>query len=95
MLDRIALITGNAGKAAEYAAMLGIAGDGQVPGGHRQVPDSLVADGKRVRYNVLGPGAAYTQPTYVGHYWLIATSSGQCLQIIGVNNQGHVMISQS
>jgi inosine/xanthosine triphosphate pyrophosphatase family protein len=24
MLDRIALITGNAGKAAEYAAMLGI-----------------------------------------------------------------------
>ena len=35
-----------------------------------------VSSGKLVRYEVLGPGAAHSQSTYVGHLWAIHAKRG-------------------
>jgi VHL beta domain/WXXGXW repeat (2 copies) len=37
--------------------------------------------GNRVLYQSLPPGGRYTQPTFYGHNWLVATMSEQCLGV--------------
>lgn len=41
----------------------------------------LDLDGKRVTYQTLRPGATYTQPTYVGHPWVVAAADGRALAV--------------
>ena len=38
-------------------------------------------DGSRVTYQTLRPGETYTQPTYVGHPWVVAAADGQALAV--------------
>ncbi|RSM70727.1 hypothetical protein DMB66_08385 [Actinoplanes sp. ATCC 53533] len=38
-------------------------------------------DGSRVTYQTLRPGETYTQPTYVGHPWVVAAVDGQALAV--------------
>jgi hypothetical protein len=41
----------------------------------------LDQDGSRVTYQTLRPGETYTQPTYVGHPWVVAAVDGQALAV--------------
>ncbi|AGZ41765.1 hypothetical protein AFR_17435 [Actinoplanes friuliensis DSM 7358] len=41
----------------------------------------LGPDGKRVQYQVLGPGEAYTQQTYLGHPWVASTADGKAVAV--------------
>jgi hypothetical protein len=42
-------------------------------------------------YDTLPPGYEDNQPTYIGHYWLIASSAGGCLGIFGINGSGQIV----
>jgi hypothetical protein len=41
----------------------------------------LDPDGNRVTYKTLRPGESYTQPTYVGHPWVVAAADGRALAV--------------
>jgi serine/threonine protein kinase len=49
-------------------------------------------NGKRQLYDVLSPGNSFSVDTYIGHYWLIASSRARCLSILAVNGSGHIVI---
>ena len=49
-------------------------------------------NGKRQLYDMLSPGNSFSVDTYVGHYWLIASSGARCLSILAVNGSGHIVI---
>ena len=49
-------------------------------------------NGKRQLYDVLSPGNSFSVDTYIGHYWLIASSGARCLSILAVNGSGHIVI---
>src|SRR5579863_991194 len=41
----------------------------------------LSFQGERKFYQYLPPGGRHTQPTFIGHYWLVASLSEQCIGI--------------
>jgi serine/threonine protein kinase len=49
--------------------------------------------GSRQLYDVLSPGQSYNVDTYVGHDWVIASSTGSCLGIFGINGSGQIVTS--
>ena len=42
----------------------------------------LDQNGKRKFYKELGPHASYTQPTFVGHPWVIAREDDRCQTVV-------------
>jgi eukaryotic-like serine/threonine-protein kinase len=49
--------------------------------------------GGRVLYSTIPPGREVSQPTYVGHFWLMANRSGQCASIYRVDGPSNLIIS--
>jgi molecular chaperone DnaK len=49
--------------------------------------------GNRETYDTLDAGDTYNIDTYVGHAWMIADSSANCLAIFGINGGGQVTIT--
>ncbi|MFI7540716.1 hypothetical protein [Actinoplanes sp. NPDC049599] len=41
----------------------------------------LNEDGRRVDYQVLGPGESYTQRTFVGHTWVVSGADGTAIAV--------------
>ena len=41
----------------------------------------LSFQGERKLYQYLPPGGRHTQPTFIGHYWLVASLTEQCIGI--------------
>jgi hypothetical protein len=46
--------------------------------------------GKRILYQSLPPGGRHTQQTFVGHNWLVATLTEQCIEIFKTTSQAIV-----
>ncbi len=55
----------------------------------------LSFNGKRQLYDALSSNSSYSVDTYIGHYWLIASSGAACLGIFGINGSGHIVITLS
>jgi serine/threonine protein kinase len=49
--------------------------------------------GRRQLYDVLRPGRSYSVDTYIGHDWLITTSTTRCLGIFGIYTSGQIAVS--
>ncbi len=49
--------------------------------------------GRRQLYDVLRPGRSYSVDTYIGHDWLITSSTARCLGIFGIYNSGQIAVS--
>ncbi len=48
--------------------------------------------GHRQLYDVLRPGGSYSVETYIGHDWLITSSTARCLGIFGVYSSGQIAV---
>ena len=49
--------------------------------------------GAEVSEGTLGPGQVYTPSTYVGAYWVVETSGGSCLAVVGVDGSGQATVT--